>query len=217
MKKEPRRAYAPTAAQRLTMCCARSPEVTAVGCYVYCTRERGHDGDHIAQAGDRAESLVVVGRWSASDDTEFKFLDVTTQRLFVDGLLQPSMLAPVGNDPPEPQETIAVPTHRLRAWAERAKSAQIALDLSKAPEDVAIRAGQLQDLAEDLLRVVREAGRFGNDPPERAPRVVLDYPIGLLASQVTELEKKASPSDDDTRRLTELRRALAILLREVSR
>lgn len=51
-------------------------------------------------------------------------------------------------------ETIAVRTNVLRAWAMRAKSAQIALDLSKDPEDVAIRAGQLQDLAEEILRVV---------------------------------------------------------------
>jgi len=57
------------------------------------------------------------------------------------------------------EREITVHASALRGWAERAKSAQVALDLSKAPEDVAIRAGQLQDLAESILRVVDEAGR----------------------------------------------------------
>jgi len=43
---------------------------------------------------------------------------------------------------------------RMRTWATRARSAQIALDLSKDPEDVAIRAGQLLDLAEDIERTM---------------------------------------------------------------
>lgn len=42
---------------------------------------------------------------------------------------------------------------KIRTWAERAKSVQIALDLSKDPEDIAIRAGQLQDLSEEMFRV----------------------------------------------------------------
>jgi hypothetical protein len=57
------------------------------------------------------------------------------------------------------KDIIAVHATRLRGWAERAKSAQVALDLSKDPEVVAIRAGQLQDLAEDILRVVEGAYR----------------------------------------------------------
>ena len=52
---------------------------------------------------------------------------------------------------------VIVRTEVLRGWAERAKSAQIALDLSKKHEDVAIRARQLQDLAEDILRVIAQA------------------------------------------------------------
>ena len=42
---------------------------------------------------------------------------------------------------------------KLEGWAERARCAQIALDLAKDPESVAIRAGQLLDLAEDIERV----------------------------------------------------------------
>jgi hypothetical protein len=48
---------------------------------------------------------------------------------------------------------IVVREETLCGWAERAKCAQIALDLSKDAESVAIRAGQLQDLSEDILRV----------------------------------------------------------------
>jgi hypothetical protein len=43
---------------------------------------------------------------------------------------------------------------KLRGWAERARSAQVVLDLSKDPESVAIRAGQLLDLAEDIERAL---------------------------------------------------------------
>lgn len=43
---------------------------------------------------------------------------------------------------------------KLRGWAERARSAQVALDLCKDPESVAIRAGQLLDLAEDIERAL---------------------------------------------------------------
>jgi hypothetical protein len=63
--------------------------------------------------------------------------------------LPPSKRA-VGEREQKPSDMIAVHATRLRGWAERAKSAQVALDLSKDPEDVAIRAGQLQDLAEDI-------------------------------------------------------------------
>lgn len=41
----------------------------------------------------------------------------------------------------------------VRNWQNRIENARIALDLSKDPEDVAVRAGQLQDLAQDMDRV----------------------------------------------------------------
>jgi hypothetical protein len=48
-----------------------------------------------------------------------------------------------------------VSADRARIWAERAKSAQLALDLHGADrERVAVCAGQLQDLSEEILAEV---------------------------------------------------------------
>lgn len=83
MKKE----QGPSSALRATVCCAQSPEPTAIGCHIYCTRERGHDGEHIAQAGDHTDSLLVVGRWTHSPAVFHQH-----------GFRQPSMLVPLAND-----------------------------------------------------------------------------------------------------------------------
>lgn len=49
---------------------------------------------------------------------------------------------------PEPERNKVL--DKLHSWGERARCAQVALDLSKDPESVAIQAGQLLDLTEDM-------------------------------------------------------------------
>jgi hypothetical protein len=57
-----------------------------------------------------------------------------------------------------PGDVHVVSADRARVWAERAKCAQIALDLGSTREEIAIRAGQLQDLSEEILREIAKVG-----------------------------------------------------------
>jgi hypothetical protein len=44
---------------RSRVCAERSPAPGPLGCYFYCTRDRGHAGEHVAQSIDDE----IVGRW----------------------------------------------------------------------------------------------------------------------------------------------------------
>jgi hypothetical protein len=48
------------------LCEASAPLLTPMSDSVYCTRERGHSGDHIATVGPYREGLEVLKRWAST-------------------------------------------------------------------------------------------------------------------------------------------------------
>jgi hypothetical protein len=64
----------------MTLCQAPEPDALHTGWY--CTRPRGHAGDHIATIGPYRDGEVILAQWPASPEPE-------VDRIYIDDLDDP--------------------------------------------------------------------------------------------------------------------------------